>query len=127
MCMYIKWEQIVLLPLLVCFYTGMNLNLWLIFKKDHSKQQLISSLDYKYRHLDDIWIVNNPKCSYFCKIRILRWIRITLQIYHVKFWIKTLFPYQCSYSIRVYDTKDDFSLPIVNFPFMNGCVPFDTS
>jgi hypothetical protein len=32
-CMYIKWEQIVLLPLLVCFYTGMNHNLWLIFKK----------------------------------------------------------------------------------------------
>jgi hypothetical protein len=26
-------EQIVLLPLLVCFYNGMNLNLWLIFKK----------------------------------------------------------------------------------------------
>ena len=26
-CMYIKWEQIVLLPLLVCFYAGMNLNL----------------------------------------------------------------------------------------------------
>ena len=31
-------------------------------------------------------------------------------------------PSQCSFNLRVYDTRDDFSFPIVNFPFMDGDV-----
>ena len=44
LCMYIKWEKIVLLQLLVCFYTGMNLNVCLIFKKNLSTNLLVYSI-----------------------------------------------------------------------------------
>ena len=36
-------------------------------------------------------------------------------------------PFQGNFNTRVYDKRDDFSFPIVNFPFMEGGVPLAPS
>ena len=98
--------------------------------KDPSKQHLVDSFNNTYRYLDDILALNNPEFSKF-----------TDEIYpaeltlnksnsssdHTPFLDLDITINQGKLNTKVYDKRDDFSFPIVNFPHLDGDVPLAPS
>ena len=98
--------------------------------KDPSKTDLIDKFNNTYRYLDDIFSVNN---SDFYKY--------TSEIYPKELTLNKAnnnslkCPFldldvsisQGKISTKIYDKRDDFSFPIVNFPFLDGDVPLAPS
>ena len=99
-------------------------------QKDPSKQHLLDVFNNTYRYLDDILAINNSDFLVF-----------TNEIYPKELILNKAnnsgdcCPFldlhitlsQGNLNTRVYDKRDDFSFPIVNFPFLDGDVPLAPS
>ena len=98
--------------------------------KDPSKSDLLEKFNNTYRYLDDIFSLNN---SDFYKY--------TAEIYPTELTLNKAnsdslnCPFldldvsiiQSKIKTKIYDKRDDFSFPIVNFPFLDGDVPLAPS
>ena len=90
------------------------------------RYDLIDMLNDISRYLDDIFTIDNPEF----KKHILDIYPTELQFNKAKTWDKET--YFLDFSIKVigsdvhtsvYDKRDDFGFPIVNFPWWSGDVP----
>jgi hypothetical protein len=83
----LQWELLMLLLLLIYFYTVMN-RFMSKLQKDQYKHSLITLFYNNFRYLDDILSVNNPDFLMFVKFipRNLRWIRLILQATQIIFF-----------------------------------------
>ena len=98
--------------------------------KDPSKLHLIDKFNNTYRYLDDIFSLNNQEFSQY-----------TAEIYPKELTLNksNVFGNNCPFldldisvlngklHTKIYDKRDDFSFPIVNFPFLDGDVPLAPS
>ena len=90
-------------------------------------KNLVKSFNFTYRYIDDVLAINNPKFKDYLDI-----------IYPPELEIKdtTDSAIQTSYldlslikesdgiwTTQLYDKRDDFSFPIVNFPFLSSNIP----
>ena len=98
--------------------------------KDPSLLHLVDTFKNTYRYLDDIFSLNNPEFS-----------KYTSEIYPNELTLtkSNINSNSCPFldldisisngklHTKIYDKRDDFSFPIVNFPFLDGDVPLAPS
>ena len=98
--------------------------------KDPSLLYLVDTFKNTYRYLDDIFSLNNPEFSkYTSEINPKEF---TLTKSNINSSSCPFLDLDISISngklhTRIYDKRDDFSFPIVNFPFLDGDVPLAPS
>ena len=98
--------------------------------KDPSKQHLVDLFNNTYRYLDDILALNNPEFSNFTDEIYpaeLTLIKSNSSSDHTPFLDLDITINQGKLNTKVYDKRDDFSFPIVNFPHLDGDVPLAPS
>ena len=98
--------------------------------KDPTKVHLLDHFNNTYRYLDDIFSLNNPEFSnYIHEIYptelILNKSNSTSD--HCPFLDLNINIVNGKLVTKIYDKRDDFSFPIVNFPFLDGDVPLAPS
>jgi len=91
------------------------------------EKNLAQSFNYTFRYIDDVLSLNNKTVSNFLHL-----------IYPVELVVKdtTDFPNSASYldlflehningtlTTKLYDKRDDFEFPIVNYPFLDSNIP----
>ena len=98
--------------------------------KDPSKSDLIDKFKNTYRYLDDIFALNNPDFfKYTAEIypKELTLNKANKDSFHCPFLDLDVSISQGKFITKIYDKRDDFSFPIVNFPFLDGDVPLAPS
>ena len=98
--------------------------------KDPSKQHLVDLFNNTYRYLDDILALNNPEFSKFTDEIYPAELTLTKSNSssdYTPFLDLDISINQGKLNTKVYDKRDDFSFPIVNFPHLDGDVPLAPS
>ena len=98
--------------------------------KDPSKQHLINKFNNTFRYLDDILALNNDDFSMY--IKEIYPVELTLNKAntnndHCPFLDLDIYIINGKLNTKIYDKRDDFSFPIVNYPFLDGDVPLSPS
>jgi len=99
-------------------------------QKDPTKQDLVDRFNNTYRYLDDILALNNPDFLTYAKEIYPKELTLTKSNNnndHTPFLDLDLTIEHGCLSTKVYDKRDDFSFPIVNFPFLDGDIPIAPS
>ena len=98
--------------------------------KDQNKHDLLSDFNNTFRYLDDILALNNPNFSkYIDEIypKELKLTKSNQNSNHTPFLDLDIFIENNMIKTKIYDKRDDFDFPIVNFPFLDGDVPIAPS
>ena len=98
--------------------------------KDPSKQHLINKFINTFRYLDDILSLNNDDFSmYINEIYPAELIlnKANTNNDHCPFLDLDIYITNGKLNTKIYDKRDDFSFPIVNYPFLDGDVPLSPS
>ena len=98
--------------------------------KDPTKSGLIEKFNNTYRYLDDIFALNNS--DFFIHTSYIYLKELTLNKTNTDstncpFLDLDILISQSHLKFKIYDKRDDFSFPIVNFPFLDGDVPLAPS
>ena len=90
------------------------------------KKQLAQQFNFTYRHIDDVLSLKNTKFAeylefiYPCELEIKRQRRLQPPPYTLDCY---LYIYNGKCATRLYDKRDDFNFPVVNFPFLSSNIP----
>ena len=98
--------------------------------KDSTKSDLIDKFNNTYRYLDDIFALNNSDFfihTYDIYPRELTLNKANNDSSNCPFLDLDISISQSQLKFKIYDKRDDFSFPIVNFPFLDGDVPLAPS
>ena len=98
--------------------------------KDPNKEHLIDVFNNTYRYLDDILALNNPEFSNVMNEiypKELQLNKANANNDHCPFLDLDITLSNGTLITKIYDKRDDFSFPIVNFPFLDGDVPLAPS
>ena len=98
--------------------------------KDSSRHDLIQKFNNTFRYLDDILALNNDDFNTY--IHEIYPVELTLNKanandQHCSFLDLDIYISNGKIDTKIYDKRDDFSFPIVNFPFLDGDVPLAPS
>ena len=83
------WTHNVFITLLICFYTAININIWLNFKNTFLNNHCL--VNYNCWYLNGIWTVNNPNFLKFWYTNLSRnsWMTLTFKRLLLFLWIQT--------------------------------------
>ena len=98
--------------------------------KDPSKQHLIDKFNNTFRYLDDILALNNDDFNkYYEEIypKELTLNKANSDNHHCPFLDINFHICNDKLNTKIYDKRDDFSFPIVNYPFLDGDSPLAPS
>ena len=98
--------------------------------KDPSKHDLLDLFNNTFRYLDDVLALNNPEFSKFADEIYPKELTLTKSNksnVHTPFLDLDITIDKGNLTTKIYDKRDDFSFPIVNFPFLDGDVPLAPS
>lgn len=98
--------------------------------KDPSKQHLVQKFNNTFRYLDDILALNNDDFNmYYNEIYPpeLTLNKANSNNQHCPFLDINFNICNGKLNTKIYDKRDDFSFPIVNYPFLDGDVPLAPS
>ena len=98
--------------------------------KDPSKYHLIEKFNNTFRYLDDILSLNNDDFNTYCKDiypKELTLNKANSNNHHCPFLDINFNINNDKLDTKIYDKRDDFSFPIVNYPFLDGDVPLAPS
>ena len=98
--------------------------------KDPSKHDLLDLFNNTFRYLDDVLALNNPEFSKFADEIYTKELTLTKSNksnVHTPFLDLDITIDKGNLTTKIYDKRDDFSFPIVNFPFLDGDVPLAPS
>ncbi len=98
--------------------------------KDPTKIDLVQEFNNTFRYLDDILTLNNPDFGNFVKDiypEELKLIKSNNNSSHTPFLDLDITIENGSLITKIYDKRDDFNFPIVNFPFLDGDIPIAPS
>ena len=101
-----------------------------VINKDPSRQHLVSKFNNTFRYLDDILALNNDDFDKFIHEIYPR--ELTLNKANTNNQKCSFLDLNISIDneklhTKIYDKRDDFSFPIVNYPFLDGDVPLAPS
>ena len=94
--------------------------------KDNTEHDLLNKFNNTYRYLDDILALNNPDFGNFVKDIYpdeLKLVKSNTDNQHTPFLDLDITLDNGALITKIYDKRDDFDFPIVNFPFLDGDVP----
>ena len=98
--------------------------------KDPLKQHLVEKFNNTFRYLDDILSLNNDDFNVYYKEIYpteLTLNKANLDNHHCPFLDINFKICNGKVDTKIYDKRDDFSFPIVNYPFLDGDVPLAPS
>ena len=98
--------------------------------KDATKNDLIQKFNNTYRYLDDILAINNDDFDLYSKDiypKELTLNKANTDNKHCPFLDLDIRLCDGNLHTKIYDKRDDFSFPIVNYPFLDGDVPMAPS
>ena len=95
--------------------------------KDKKKKHLAKSFNFTFRYIDDVLSLNNPhfsECLHLIYPPELE-IKDTTETRRSASYLDLLLEINPDGILksRIYDKRDDFSFPIVNFPFLSSNIP----
>ena len=111
---------------LYCYESEFMKNL----SKDPTKQHLIQTFNNTFRYLDDILAINNDDFNLYINDiypKELTLNQANKSNKHCPFLDLDLHICDNKLNTKIYDKRDDFSFPIVNYPFLDGDVPWAPS
>ena len=98
--------------------------------KDPTKHDLITDFNNTFRYLDDILALNNSNFTNYINEIYPKELTLTKSNQnsdHTPFLDLDITLENCTLKTKIYDKRDDFDFPIVNFPFLDGDVPIAPS
>ena len=98
--------------------------------KDPTKEHLVQKFNNTFRYLDDILALNNDDFNTFTKEIYppeLTLNKANTNNQHCPFLDLDIHISNGNIDTKIYDKRDDFSFPIVNYPFLDGDVPLAAS
>ena len=98
--------------------------------KNPTEHDLVDKFNNTYRYLDDILALNNTDFGNYIKDiypKELKLVKSNSDSCHTPFLDLDITIENGSLITKIYDKRDDFDFPIVNFPFLDGDIPLAPS
>ena len=84
------------------------------------KKHLAQQFNFTYRYIDDVLSLKNTKFADFLELEIKETTETSASSSYLGCY---LYIHNGKFTTRLYDKRDDFSFPIVNFPFLSSNIP----
>ena len=104
-----------------CFYTRLRRSLYSLLKS--GKKYLAQQFNFTYRYIDDVLSLKNTKFAEYLEFIYPRELEIKETTESAAFSSNLdcyLYIDNGKLTTRLYDKRDDFNFPIVNFPFLSN-------
>ena len=91
------------------------------------KKTIAKSFNFTYRYIDDVLSLNNPKFGDYLEVIYPTELEVkdTTESINSASYLDLQLEYdiQGKLNLKLYDKRDDFNFPIVNFPFLSSNIP----
>ena len=91
------------------------------------KKTIAKSFNFTYRYIDDVLSLNNPKIGDYLEgiYQAELEVKDTTESINSASYLDLQLEYdiQGKLNLKLYDKRDDFNFPIVNFPFLSSNIP----
>ena len=105
------------------FFTHMRRSLYSLLQA--GKKHLVQQFNFTYRYIDDVLSLKNTKLAEYLEFIYPRELEIKGSNGDCSLLILGLLSlhWNGKLTTRLYDKRDDFNFPIVNFPFLSSNIP----
>ena len=91
------------------------------------KKTIAKSFNFTYRYIDDVLSLNNPKFGDYLEVIYPTELEVKDSIESINsasyLDLQLEYDIQGKLNLKLYDKRDDFNFPIVNFPFLSSNIP----